>query len=462
MAMFDQISLRPADADGAIRAEFEMVAKGMVGRLIYALVVSASSLLWLPPLVAAAYFGAALAWELSVGPWAAKRAVAALRGKRGRLRQFYRGAILVGAFYYSAIPITGLFAHQMVCWYLAMMSFCWATITGVTYFSNDKWLFAACTAPSFIVATAAPFVFSVAPQLAAVVLALNAMFVASALQSALHRSELVESASKQEAARSRAEIASAEKSQFMANVSHELRTPLNAIIGYGELLKESAQEQARVEDQEDLDKVLAASRRLLTLVNEFLDISKIEAGKLTLSIGYFSANEMLKAAVEKARPAIEANGGALVVDAPSDLGSGLGDEFRLGQCVANLLVSAAKVTEGGAVTLRARRQSADGSDWFAVEAAGAGAAIPQATLARLFDPFAQSEASVESAVGAAGLGLAITRRIARLMGGDVTVESRAGEGSVFTLRTPVVVPGADAATGAENAPPGPRSRRAAA
>lgn len=435
--MFNRLSLRPIDASAAIRTEMQMVAKGVVGRIAFAIVAAASSLLWLSPAIPAVYVAWALLWELAGRPWLARRALAYFGSDRAGLRVFYRSSILVGACFYSLLPLSGLISHDLVGWYLAIISFCWATIAGVTYFSNDKWLYAAATSPSFVIATAAPFVFGVAPQTALVVSVLNAVFVLSALQSALHRAELVESVSKEEAARTRAESANLEKSQFIANVSHELRTPLNLIIGYSELLKEGAQAHARNEDQEDLDKVLGASRSLLTLVNELLDISKIEAGKLSLNIGWFDVAEMLDTAAAAARPLVEVNGNVLNVEIAPSLGQGVSDEHRLGQCVLNLLSNAGKFTEDGVITLRARREHADGVEWFVVEVADTGAGMTAEILERIFDPFAQADAELTGRLGA-GLGLAITRRVARLLGGDVTVTTRAGHGSLFTLRTPVV------------------------
>ena len=296
-----------------------------------------------------------------------------------------------------------------------------------------EWQFAACITPSFLISTAAPFLFGVPPSVAVVILLLNAMFALSALQSAAHRGELVESVAKEEAARSRAESANVEKSQFIANVSHELRSPLNAIIGYSEMLREAAEEDARASDQADLDKVLMASRRLLHLVNELLDISKIEAGKLALNVSWFNAEEMIDSAVASTRPMAEAAGKAVVIEPMTALGQGVSDEFRLSQCVANLLSSALLSAEGN-VSLRVQRVSQHGGEWFDIEVAAMGAKLDAAALDRLFDPFAQAD---ESNRGGASLGLAITRRVARLLGGDVTAECRP-EGAAFTLRTPVI------------------------
>jgi signal transduction histidine kinase len=437
--MFQRISLRPPIiGEGSLSVELVMAQKGAIGRMAYGVVVGASSLIWLSPVWSIAYAAAIIFWESVGRPWTTARAVAALKERRELLRLYQRIVILCAACLYSSVPLTGVLSHQPVGWYVAMMAFCSAIIVGVTYFSNDKWQFAACAAPSFLVASAAPFLNGVPAHSAVIVTAVNAMFVLSALHSALHRAELVESISKEEAARSRAESANIEKSQFIANVSHELRTPLNAIIGYSEMLKENAEEDGRTHDEADLGKVLSASRRLLGTVNELLDVSKIEAGKLSLSVVWFDAAEMINAAVASARPLIEAHGNTLSVELAPDLGLGVSDEFRLNQCVANLLANAAKFTEGGAIKLEARRQHANGVDWFVIAVSDTGASIAAEAIERLFDPFSETDTSLTSRSGSAGLGLVITRRVARLLGGDVTVESAPGGGSTLILRTPVI------------------------
>jgi signal transduction histidine kinase len=441
--MFTHLSLRPCDAESAIRTEIKMLAKGVTNRLVFAFVMSATALLWLPALAPCAYFAWALIWELGGSPWLAKRAPALARTHRAQLRWFYRATVLIGACYYAAMPLSGLIAHQLIGWYAAIISFSWATIVGVTYFSNDRWLFGASALPSFAVASLAPLMFNVRPEIGVAVFLLHALFVAGALQSAVHRAELVESIAKEEAARSKAETANVEKSEFIANVSHELRAPLNAIIGYTEMLKESAEEEARVEDGADLERVLGASRKLLALVNEFLDISKIEAGRLALNVGWYDIDDLLAEAVAAARPQVEAGGNQFAVDPAGKLGQGVSDEYRLSQCLQHLLSNAARVSQNGIVSLQARRETASGGEWLVIEVRDGDVDASAERVERLLDPFAQSERGASPEYGA-GLGLAITRRIARLLGGDLTVASRAGHGSTFTMRTPLVVRAAGA------------------
>jgi signal transduction histidine kinase len=436
--MLDRLSLRPTDLDAAIRAEMQMMAKGAHGRVIFALVLAMTSLVWLPALVAAAYFAIALIWEFYGRSWIASSAADAFRADRPGLRRFYRGAVFAVACFHSAVPLSGLLAHELIGWYTAIVAFCWATIVGVTYFSNDKWLLAACTLPSFAVASAAPLVFGVSLEMAAAVTLLHALFVVGAIQSAVHRAELVESIAREGEARSRAETANLEKSRFIANVSHELRTPLNAIIGYGELLHEAASDgAASAQNQTDLEQLLRASRTLMTLVNELLDISKLEAGNLTLDEGWFDPAEAYAAAVEKARPLAHAAGVQLDIEIATDLGEAVGDEYRTSQCVFNLLSNAIGAAQADAVVIRARRQNERGRDWHVVEVSNNGAGLRATEVQNLFDPFVEAKASDWS--DGARVGLAITRRVARLLGGDVTVSSAPGAGATFTLRLPADV-----------------------
>ncbi len=169
--MFNRISLRLSDADDAvISTEVRMARKGAASRIVFAFIVSIGSLFWLAPFFAVLYLSAALVWEVALRSRVTAWAVARFEGRRDRLRVFYHSIILVVASFYSIIPLTGVMSHERIGWYLAMTSFATAIIAGVTYFSNDKWQFAACTSPSFLVATAAPFVFGVPVPMAAIML----------------------------------------------------------------------------------------------------------------------------------------------------------------------------------------------------------------------------------------------------------------------------------------------------
>jgi len=237
-------------------------------------------------------------------------------------------------------------------------------------------------------------------------------------------------------ARAAAENANLAKSQFLANMSHELRTPLNAIIGYGEILLELAQARGDASDDKDLRRILAAGNQLLHLINDVLDLSKIEAGRMDVSPAPFSVDLMLQDIAGTIEPMAAANRNTVRIDMDVGLGDAFTDRFKLSQCVLNLTSNAVKFTKGGAVRLSALREMRDGAEWIVIHVADEGVGIAPEKLQRLFQPFVQADASVTRAYGGTGLGLAITRHLARLLGGDVTVESTPGRGSTFSLAVP--------------------------
>jgi signal transduction histidine kinase len=229
--------------------------------------------------------------------------------------------------------------------------------------------------------------------------------------------------------------ASQNKSQFLSSMSHELRTPLNAIIGLTDMMATNAARFGTEKALEPLKRVHNAGTHLLGLINQVLDLSKIEAGKLELAPETVSIAPLIDEVVGTARQLAEQNKNRLLVDSPEDPGTLTVDPMRLRQILLNLLSNACKFTKQGDVTLRARRVS-DDQHWIELAVADTGIGMTAEQLAKLFQEFSQAEASTAKKYGGTGLGLAITRKLARMMGGDVTVTSEHGKGSVFTVRLP--------------------------
>lgn len=238
-------------------------------------------------------------------------------------------------------------------------------------------------------------------------------------------------------ARAAAESANQAKSQFLATMSHELRTPLNAIIGYTEIVLENAEDDGRSDDAADCRRVLGASRRLLSQINEVLDLAKIEAGRMELEVTAYDANALLADALETVQLVAQANGNRLEMTAGDGLKDCKGDAFKLGQCLINLLSNAAKFTKNGAISASAHRETRGNGDWIVFKVADTGIGMTKDQVDNLFQPFVQADSSTTRLFGGTGLGLAVTRRLARLLCGDVTAESTPGAGSVFTLWVPV-------------------------
>ena len=237
------------------------------------------------------------------------------------------------------------------------------------------------------------------------------------------------------------EIASKHKSQFLASMSHELRTPLNAIIGVTEMLLEDARDFKRGDELEPLERVLRAARHLLALINDILDLSKIEAGRMELHLESFALAPLIEEVSETIEPMAAKNGNRIVVDCPPDIGTMHADQTRFRQTVLNLASNANKFTENGIVTIAGRAQQVDGRDEITIAVTDTGIGMTEGQMGRLFQEFSQADASTTRRYGGTGLGLAISRHFCRMMGGDITVESRPGQGSIFIIRLPRIVQG---------------------
>ncbi len=232
-----------------------------------------------------------------------------------------------------------------------------------------------------------------------------------------------------------AEAANQAKSSFLANMSHELRTPLNAIIGYSEMLQEELEDLGQDDLIPDLGKIHSAGRHLLSLINDVLDISKIEAGKMDLFVEAFDIAQMVSDVVSTIQPLVAKNANRLEVVCPTGIGAMDADLTKVRQTLFNLLSNASKFTHEGTITLSARRDGA----WIEFAVSDTGIGMTPQELDRLFQAFQQADASTTRKFGGTGLGLAISRTFCRMMGGDITVTSEPGRGTAFTVRLPLVV-----------------------
>jgi signal transduction histidine kinase/CheY-like chemotaxis protein/HAMP domain-containing protein len=236
-----------------------------------------------------------------------------------------------------------------------------------------------------------------------------------------------------EEARELSEVANRTKSQFLANMSHELRTPLNAIIGYSEILQEDAADGGQEQLVPDLKKIEGAGRHLLGLINDILDLSKVEAGKMEVFIEEVDIPSLLEEVGAIIRPLVAKSGNTLECMFAKDIGSMRTDRTKVKQCLLNVLSNASKFTQNGKLTLAIERTD---RAMVQITISDTGIGMSTEQLGRLFQAFSQADASTTKKFGGTGLGLAITRHFCRLLGGDISVASRVGEGSTFTIVIP--------------------------
>jgi PAS domain S-box-containing protein len=240
-------------------------------------------------------------------------------------------------------------------------------------------------------------------------------------------------------AREDAVAANAAKSAFLANMSHELRTPMNAIIGYSEMLAEDAEDAGLDDMLDDLRKITTAGKHLLSLINDVLDLSKIEAGKMELFIEAFNFSDVANEVADTAQSLVKTNGNTLAVETGEGLENLDGDLTKTRQMLFNLISNAAKFTKNGTITLASEKYENRGSDWVRFSISDTGIGIPADKLEKIFQEFSQADETTTRNYGGTGLGLSLTRRFAQMMGGDISVESKVGSGSSFIIEIPMKV-----------------------
>lgn len=227
------------------------------------------------------------------------------------------------------------------------------------------------------------------------------------------------------------------KSDFLAKMSHELRTPLNAVLGYSEILLEDAELDGRGEQIADLQKISAAGKHLLAMVNDILDISKIEAGKMELNLETVDLDKLVHEVEATGRPLSAKNTNTFIVERSENLGSIRADVTKLRQAIFNLLSNAAKFTQNGQIKLAVRRELEAGAEWVVISVSDTGVGISKEQQASLFSNFSQANPSIAAKYGGTGLGLSLSQNLCRLMGGRIAIESEPGKGSCFTIHLPV-------------------------
>ena len=237
--------------------------------------------------------------------------------------------------------------------------------------------------------------------------------------------------------REKATNANETKSAFLANMSHELRTPLNAIIGYSEILIEDYEESQTISDVRDVHKIRDSATHLLHLINDVLDLSKIEAGKLELSYSSFNLNDLIRDVSNAIKPLVNKNNNQLEVQCSNNISSFWADNMRLRQILLNLLSNACKFTSDGIIKLKVDQLFHHGKDWITIEVSDEGIGMTPDQMKKIFDAFSQAEVNTSVKFGGTGLGLSISQLLCQKMGGEITVESQLGRGSRFTVHLPL-------------------------
>jgi len=404
------------------------VRKATWPRVGFAGVMAMLSLVAVPPLWALAWFVFLAAWEFVIRIALEDRL--AIGAPREEAIKWLAAIHFVGGAAFSVYPVLTWSTGEPVGMVLATAWICGSANHVFVYFTPNRLLTAACLTPLVICAIIAPFTtesFSI--QAIFAMTALLALVMAAGMFG-LDRRVLLDAIAKQTSARAAAEQANAAKSRFLATMSHELRTPLNAVIGYAELIEEEA---ANTPIADDADKIRGSARQLLGVIDVILDLSKLESGAIELELDRIEASAVLEHLRETAPALVAINGNTLTIES-AELGTAEVDHRRLNQCLLHLISNAAKFTKNGAIRVTAERRVAAGRVQLAFSVADTGIGISEEQQTRIFDPFVQADGASDRRYEGSGLGLTLVRRLAQLMGGDVTVASAVGQGSVFTLR----------------------------
>ena len=418
------LKLSPADTVATVR-------KGAASRAGFAVIVALISLTVLAPAIAFGWLAIMLVWEAGVRNWIEDRFAlpAAARSQEAGFR--WLAAInFVGGLGYTSFPVLAWSTGEAVGQVIAAAWICGCATHLFVYFSSNRLLLIVTAGPLFLAAIAAPFIVGGWSIASAAGSATLVVLVAAAGLFGHDRNVLLSILAKQAAARMEAEQANAAKSQFLATMSHELRTPLNSVIGYAELIEEEADGGPSAEDAR---RIRASARQLLGVIDVILDISKLETGAIVLEPEPVDASAVLEQVREAATPLAAVAHNTLTIREEGVLGEAEFDHARLYQCLMQLIANAAKFTKNGRIALVATRRPIDGRDSLVFTVTDTGIGVPAENHERIFEPFTQVETNETRRFEGSGLGLALVRRLARLMDGDVTCESTPGQGATFAL-----------------------------
>ena len=408
--------------------------RGVWTRLAFSAFVAATACSVISWRVVGAWLSAVLVWELFLRPALERRAVPASADDTSEQSLLRLASVhALGATLYAIISVLGFLSQTTLGAQIAMGWIAGAAIHSFVYFSNRRPLLLANLSAPIVAALVTPSVAAGALTWhAALSTLLTLALVASAAVFATDRNALLVNLSKQIDARRAAEEANAAKTQFLKTISHELRTPLNAVIGYSELLEEELSEMGAHRQREDASQIRLAGKNLLTLINDILQLSQHQANAPLLQLDEIDLGSVLRE-IEAAAIGLAAERGNRFILEAAPVQRCVLDRLKLTQCVSKLVSNACKFTEDGLITLRVWAEE----EHIVFEVTDTGIGMAAETRANLFEPFTQPDGSLSRKYGGAGLGLAVARKNARLMGGDIAVESEPGRGSAFTLRLPL-------------------------
>lgn len=411
-----------------------LTKRGVWSRLGFSIFVAAIACTIAPWAVVAPWLFAVFVWEFVIRRAFERWTLPAAADDRSEQSLYKLAAVhAFGASIYATMAAIGFLSKTPTGEQLAMGWIAGAAIHSFVYFSNRRALLIANLAAPLLVALTAPTLASAGftwPSVLSTILTLT--LVASAATFATDRNALLTHLSHQINARRAAEAAAAAKSQFLKTISHELRTPLNAVIGYAELLEENLGDSGEHIHRADAAQISVAGRRLLLLINDILQVARQEANAPLLQLDQIDLDALLNDLQATALELCKGRANRFSL-AAAPIPTLVLDEAKLKDCLLKLIANAAKFTQAGEVTLRVWCDD----DRALFEVADTGIGIAPDALPSIFDPFVQSDGSTTRAYEGAGLGLAVARKNARLMRGDITVESKLGAGSVFTLWVPI-------------------------